>query len=427
MNNNNNILYRIPVIHLHGRAIWYLADFMREHIPYIGRTLDPPIKKINENRRLFVKKLDDEFNILVNKLYVKMCEWLIKWDAENNAKIKDIKSSLHKETKLLSDGLVLCWNIQNLLSQSLWLHLDLGYSFKPNNIRSLSILAELLKTIEDAFHRRSKRLSSDISYMATVISFDIQKILLPYQERIDRQPRPSSAELDCLAALNLCHELLSTAPTKSRLVVINCAMMVASMTNMMKNDIRFEIKYKLYQLNLVSSYQNKLNIYTDCSMLYWGLDLVPLILNDIYKNPNQSLRLPVVFAYLNDPVIMLKNNKHELNINRIFEYYKEDIQEYMYNEILKPLSSHIETDLRLQVMDMMNEKFKRRSRGFTFGLSSASISATMTSIDQKQLIEIAKSGQLDQPIKVGDNKSMINGNSNKKKLSKKELKKTSIK
>eukprot|EP00490_Sorites_sp_Unknown_P021060 CAMPEP_0114661998 /NCGR_PEP_ID=MMETSP0191-20121206/23858_1 /TAXON_ID=126664 /ORGANISM="Sorites sp." /LENGTH=35 /DNA_ID= /DNA_START= /DNA_END= /DNA_ORIENTATION= len=35
----------------------------------------------------------------------------------------------------------------------------------------------------------------------------------------------------------------------------------------------------------------------------------------------------------------------------------------------------------------------------------------MTSIDQKQLIEIAKSGQLDQPIKVGD-KSMINGNSN---------------
>ena len=53
---------RIPLVYLTGRAVWYLADFMREHIPYIGRTLDPPHDKIDKSRRSYLQNLDDSFN-----------------------------------------------------------------------------------------------------------------------------------------------------------------------------------------------------------------------------------------------------------------------------------------------------------------------------------------------------------------------------
>ena len=186
-----NVQQDIPLVHLTGRAVWYLADFMREHIPYSGKTLDPPYHKIDSSRRVYLLNLDKRFNDEVQTLYMQMCQWLIKWDAEIKSKIRDIQTTLKFQTRLLIDGLILATQIHNLLTTTLWLHLDLGINFKKSNLRSLTILAELLKSIEDAFHRRSKRLSADVSYMLTVIAFFLQHIFEPLRKRIDSEPRPT--------------------------------------------------------------------------------------------------------------------------------------------------------------------------------------------------------------------------------------------
>ena len=178
----------------------------------------------------------------MQSLYMSMCQWLIKWDAEIKSKIRDIQTTLKFQTRLLIDGLILATQIHNLLTTTLWLHLDLGVNFKKSNLRSLTILAELLKSIEDAFHRRSKRLSADVSYMLTVIAFSLQHIFEPLRKRIDAEPRPTSAKLDCLAALTLCVELLSTAPTLSRTVVINVASAVATLKGMMGDQVCFHFE-----------------------------------------------------------------------------------------------------------------------------------------------------------------------------------------
>eukprot|EP01084_Bolivina_argentea_P015070 28187_1 len=418
-----SVQHEIPLVHLTGRAVWYLADFMREHIPYSGKTLDPPYHKIDSSRRLYLLNLDKKFNNLVQNLYMKMCQWLIKWDAEIKSKIRDIQTTLKFQTRLLIDGLILATQIHNLLTTTLWLHLDLGINFKKSNLRSLTILAELLKSIEDAFHRRSKRLSADVSYMLTVIAFSLQHIFEPLRKRIDSEPRPTSAKLDCLAALTLCVSLLNTAPTLSRLVVINIASSVATLKGMMSDQDIDEVRYRLWKLDLVSTWQKYLKKTTDTSFFYWSIDFVPLILRDIFNNPSQAYRLPSIFAYLNDVVPMLKSNKHEpqnpntnnKGYSRIFNLYKEDILDMLNQEIINPLCTNIENDLRLHVMDMMDQKFRERSQGM-FGLSSRVMSATMTSLDSKQTKNIISANQKDKKGKKSKKKT------GKLKLTKKQQK-----
>ena len=42
-----------------------------------------------------------------------------------------------------------------------------------------------------------------------------------------------------------------------------------------------------------------------------AVDVIPLILQDMFDHPNQTFGMPVVFAYLNDPIPMLNSNCHE--------------------------------------------------------------------------------------------------------------------
>lgn len=408
----------IPLVHLTGRAVWYLADFMREHIKYIGKTLDPPFHKIKQSRISFLKKLDDTFNTQVDYYYMEMCQWLIKWDTDlpQSSEINDVQQTLKVETRLLIDGLILATRINNLLTICLWLHMDLGVNFRKSNLRSLTVLAELLKAIEDAFHRRSKRLSADVSYMLTVISFALQRYFITLKTNLDHEKKLSSAKLDCLASLKLCIDLLSTAPTLSRMIVINVAAAVATMRTLMKKTDTDEIGYQLWKLDLVSGWQSYLKSVTDCSFFYWALDFIPLILKDIFDHTSQVYRLPSVFSYLNDSVSMLKCVQHEYNSDRIFNVYKEDISRFLSDEIIHPLCQNIENDLRLHVMDLMEEKFRQRSQGM-FGLSSSSMSAALTSIDAKTAMAMASANNTNNKQ---TNKSFVDSFGVKKKMSKKQ-------
>merc|ERR1719361_1320955 len=182
---------------------------------------------------------------------------------------------------------------------------------------------------------------------------------------------------------------------------------------MMSDSDCDEVRYRLCKLSLVATWQDYLSRVTDTSFFYWSIDFIPLILRDIYDSPSQAHRLPNIFAYLNDVVPMLKANKHEADSNRIFRVYKEDIFRFLNHEIINPLCTAIENDLRLHVMDMMDQKFRERSQGM-FGLSSRVMSATMTSLDAKQAKELVSGGK--KYVKSTQKQK------NKKKLNKKQQK-----
>ena len=67
------------------------------------------------------------------------------------------------------------------------------------------------------------------------------------------------------------------------------------------------------------------------------VDFIPLILQDIFDNPDQEFRIPVVFAYLNDPIPMLNSTCHESNKKHIFNAYKEEIVNFLDSQIISPL------------------------------------------------------------------------------------------
>ncbi|ETO23353.1 hypothetical protein RFI_13827, partial [Reticulomyxa filosa] len=367
----------------------------------------------------------------VQHLYIKMCEWMIQWDTDtsvlfyyycyyyyyyyltqNNTYInmqyinseKDIMVTLRKETHLLIDGLVLASQIQNTLTTQLFLHLNLEVNFRQGNLRSLSVCGELLKSIEGAFHRKAKRLSANVSYMLTVIAFSLQKTFDTYKKKIAQVQRPSTVEvwiflfffiffkkkkkkrfiMDCLAALGLCSKLLNTAPTLSRLVVLNISSCICAMSNIMRDDVD-KVKYTLWKLDTVANWQHYLRKVTDCSVFYWALSFIPNVLRDIFDTPDNAYRLPAVFGYLNDSVPMLKQNAHEEDPEHVFQVYSEDVLGYLDKEIINELCNAIENDLRLQVMNMINERH---------AFASKSGGRTSTAANMNDFLRIQRSGSV---------------------------------
>ena len=96
---------------------------------------------------------------------------------------------------------------------------------------------------------------------------------------------------------------------------------------------------------------------------------------------------------------------------------------FLQQEIIQPLCTSIENDLRLHVMDMMDQKFRERSQGM-FGLSSRVMSATMTSLDAKQAKQLAAGGTKGGPGRRASSARDIG--KNKGKLSKKQQKEVAL-
>lgn len=123
--------------------------------------------------------------------------------------------------------------------------------------------------------------------MLTIIGQSLQRILNPFRKRLDHGTRLSSAKLDCLAAVSLCLDLLSTAPTLSRQIACNIAISVATMKNLMNQSEIDEIRLQCTKLDMVSNWQYYLHRVTDCSFFYWSLELVPIVLADIFDHSDQ--------------------------------------------------------------------------------------------------------------------------------------------
>eukprot|EP00466_Bigelowiella_natans_P011649 jgi/Bigna1/79807/fgenesh1_pg.65_\ len=61
-----------------------------------------------------------------------------------------------------------------------------------------------------------------------------------------------------------------------------------------------DVQYQLWKLDLLSSFQEKLESACSCDCLYWIDSVIPVFFEDIFKNPDQVTRIPYLLAALRD-------------------------------------------------------------------------------------------------------------------------------
>src|SRR5690606_15984618 len=113
------------------------------------------------------------------------------------------------------------------LKTALFLHAQLDKPFKLAQVIDVMRHVEMLKAIQETYHRKSAAFASHISMLLEFISYKIQRLLLPLKNRLESKKRPSDTEVDQLSAVTLALELLSSVPSRKRILLLRLTLAVA--------------------------------------------------------------------------------------------------------------------------------------------------------------------------------------------------------
>ena len=197
--------------------------------------------------------------------------------------------------------------------------------------------AEMLQAIQGTYHRSIAMVAENVPHMLGQVrqelreklgvrvlmaiavcvqtQFTLKRIFQPIKKKLEKkgerlddtkaslrstaaiaESRSRAAQLDVLAAVNLGCSLLETSPTLQRQVVLNIALSVAQLKNMLrvrlcllaivfslsfaprastKQNHADEVRYQLWKLKLLGEWQKTVRRLCDCSFLYWCAALCP--------------------------------------------------------------------------------------------------------------------------------------------------------
>ncbi len=119
------------------------------------------------------------------------------------------------------------------------------------------------------------------------------------------------------------------------------------MKNVLRPNHADEVRYQLWKLELLSSWQGAVESTCNCDYLYWVTNLVPAFFQDIFKHPTEVNRLQYLFAAFRDAQFML--GKSLVTPEEFRKAYKLEVLGHFTAAIISPLSREVENDLRLHI------------------------------------------------------------------------------
>src|SRR5690606_17269781 len=113
--------------------------------------------------------------------------------------------------------------------------------------------------------------------------------------------------------VNLTLALLDQPPTRPRLLLLQLTTAIAQFDGLMRDQQLDELKYQLWKLEQLATYQSVVVRNTDCSFVYWISNLVPAMFSDVFSGAvdgSQVQRLHYLFLAFNDCAQTLFSEHH---------------------------------------------------------------------------------------------------------------------
>ncbi len=355
---------QVPMVVLAHGALWFIADFLANNAPAPDATsLKPAPKEVVKTRKELLANLDEEFNQQTQSLYLQLCIWMVRMESELlTSKEHSAGALLNARAKLLIHGLLLANKVRNLLLTSIHLRLHLRMPFQSRNLRSLAICVEMLKAIQLTYRRRMAMVSDNVNHMIAQTSFTLRKIFAPIKEKLEKRDRLNDTKADVYSAVSLAFATLEQPPTRDRRVVLGLALSVSQMKSMLKSPYDDEVRYQIWKLDRLATFQETIARLCDTSVLYWTANLVPQFLKDVAQHPDQTHRLQYIFSALRDCSNMLRVSATSPEHGKaLAEAYEKEVLEGFREGIINPLARQVETDLRLHIHSVVLNQESLRS------------------------------------------------------------------
>jgi len=340
------ITKKVPMVAIHTNVFWFPADFISVIMPGMIKIIGNP--NIMEARKEYLKVIDREFAARVKSYYLQVSRWMVRMESANTNRGTLWDANLSKVGQIIQ-GILLSYHISHLLKTMIGLHMNLTAPLKSSDVRKLFQCAEMLKAIQNTFHRRSAMISAHISMMIQHLTDIINDKLNVVRNKFAGRTNYSEVELDVIIALALTSDLLCGVATPERLTVIKLCLNVISQVNVLKEQDIEELRIHIKRLEFLSDINSTIKHSCDCSILFWSRDLFPTYLQFLYQNPNQATSLQYTLTGLKDIVTCLEKAIHVDNPINLIDIYRNELEDMINKNIINPLEKDIETDLRLHI------------------------------------------------------------------------------
>jgi len=344
-----DVYKRVPAIHLVGNIVLFPDEFLLTRAPdnSISNHIDrKQVEAVKTARVTYLNTWNQSLTKEAQRYYLQVNAWMMEMESASTRSVGD---DLNGKVILFVQGLLYAYSISHMIKTIMNLHVALSKPMTKSAVLAFCRLIELLKAIENTFHRRSMAIAEIILYTIHFLIINCLNVVDAAKNRIGSDKKYTDRKLDMIAAYQLAQSALDGTGTKERRLILSLALQAGSVGKILKDDENNKLTGMLKKLDILLDLQLHIRKSCDCSFLYWHRVILPVYLTDLFENANDVCRLNYIFGALRDCAPQLHLCGHEESTNNTIEAFDKETMATLKEYLLHPLCNAIETDLRLSI------------------------------------------------------------------------------
>ncbi|KAI5723753.1 hypothetical protein M8J76_010468 [Diaphorina citri] len=315
-------------ITIYCNIVWFPDVFFQRHVNInINSIIDKKsVQTISSIRDNYILQSHENLYKEVNIYYIYVLSWIVKFDHLIKKDISYMRLNEIKQiVSILQDGITLSGKIKRILINITNLYYTLNKPIVKNNVMYICKLAESLKFIELSFQNNFIHICEIFNKIISFQQYQSLSLLSNIKKNVN-----ASKNVELLTSLVLVEKLLKGSCSNDRLLIIKHSFAFMNKSLIKEDD--FNNLYKsVNHLSMIYNLENIIGDNCNLSFLYFHKNLINIY---IRNNTTNHLYIKYISNIINDVCDINPSEK---------DVYLNEIQ----NNIITPLCTNIETDLRL--------------------------------------------------------------------------------
>lgn len=286
---------------------------------------------------------------------------------------KEIISKLQTMIKIIINGVILAYQIKNLLQKAFTL---LSIQDEDNDIENLtpSLIScvESLKAIQNTFSDYFVKKSANFTEMfQRFLSIKINNYMEQIEKKIIEKKNISSPESDVLAAITIINDNLKSGMDERRITIVDFALDVMHLYSEKKaKNARDEIFFSWWQMKLLINLKERISKVCRCDFIYWYRNIFDNFFSFFLDNRN--LNISLICQCISNSDYLLNFVAHVESAQQYVKDYQEKIIEKFKINYLQKIAKEIENEIRFEVnknnlnLNEINFETKENNKYFVF-------------------------------------------------------------
>ncbi|XP_063238126.1 WASH complex subunit 4 isoform X2 [Bacillus rossius redtenbacheri] len=344
---------KIPAVTLVGNALWFPEHFLADNLPHFSKLVDKKaVQAAVAGRHAFLQAKSQSLSREAQQLTFQIALWSVQLEATLKQESTSLKlEDLSHRCNLYLQGLQHAGYVRCLAQTLTNLHVSLSRPMPKTAVASLCRLVELVKGVQQAFHRHGAALYESVNHVAQYLAFQALSVISATKRSLVQDKRYSEKHLDILSSLALAERALHGPGSADRRLVARLALATARHARLLREDEQQALAAALGRLDAACELQGRLAAACDCCFLYWHRAVLPAYFGALFRAGGDLRRLAILKPLCQEIETNLRLHVHshlQVNERNPFQTEISDPSALLRLQSLKYLDKRISVEARVE-------------------------------------------------------------------------------